>query len=112
MFALIHKNLHRKEIAASLSKTAFHRWLNGGTPHLKNLSNCDAILGTNITIEYARKFSAVALQLFQTNEVDKVHIILSKSYLNDDDKSLLGDHHKKRIWRKLALVDDGVHDGC
>ena len=110
MFATIHKNLHRKEIAASVSKSAFHRWLNGGSPHLKNLSACDAILGTNITIEYARKFTSVALQLSQTSEADKITMILAKSYLNDGDKKLLGDHHKKRIWRDISLVRDGELD--
>ena len=109
MFATIHKNLHRKEIASSVSKSSFYRWLNGNTPHLKNLSACDAFLGTKITLEYARKFSAVALQLSQTYEAAKVGMILDKSYLCECDKTLLGDYHKDRIWRTLN-ADDGVHD--
>jgi len=101
MFALIHKNLHRDEIAIFISKTTFHRWLNGGTPHLWHLNALDKALKTNTTIAYVQKFSNVALQLSQTNELSKVSEILSTSGLNDDEKSLLGDHHKRRIWRKL-----------
>lgn len=109
MFATIHKNLHREEIATSVSKKTFYRWLNGGSPHLKNLSACNFILNTDITIEYARKFCTVALQLSQTNEAAKVSKILENSYLSIDDTSLLGDHHKKRIWREIS-VDDGIHE--
>jgi len=101
MFALIHKNLHRDEIAIFISKTTFHRWLNGGTPHLWHLNELDKVFKTNITIAYAQKFSSVALQLAQTKELAKVSEILSTSGLDADEISLLGDYHKKRIWKKM-----------
>ncbi|MGE4396073.1 MAG: hypothetical protein AB7D34_01310 [Sulfurimonas sp.] len=104
MFALIHKNLYREKIATFVSKTTFHRWLNGGSPHLAHLSACDEILNTDSTVAYVRKFTGVAKQLSETNELQKVNEILKISGLEKDDITLLENHHKNRIWRKNTEI--------
>lgn len=104
MFALIHKNLYREKIATFVSKTTFHRWLNGGSPHLAHLSACDEILNTDSKIAYVRKFSSVAKQLSETNELQKVNEILKVSGLEKDDMTLLENHHKNRIWRNSTVI--------
>lgn len=106
MFALIHSNLHRQKIAIFVSKTTFHRWLNGGSPHLKHLAACDEILNTETTIAYVKNFNHVALQLSQTKDLAKISKIIETSNLSSDDKSLLGDHHKKRVWREHNQFSD------
>lgn len=110
MFAPIYSNLHRSIIATNASKTTFYRWLCGATPNLKLLATLDDKLGIKLDILYVNKFNKTAKQLTQTNEFDKITEILSLSGLGLEDKALLGDYHKNRIWKKNTLFTIGESD--
>lgn len=100
MFALIHKNLRTDRVAIFISKSTFYRWLNGTKPMLWHLSALDEAFKTNTSLAYVRKFSNMALQLSVTNETTKVVELLSSCSLLEEDKKLLGNYHKNRIWGK------------
>jgi len=101
MFAIIHINLHTDRIAHFINKSTFSRWCNGGSPSFVVLSKINEILNLHLTLEYVAKFSRIALQLSNTNEPAKINEILKLSYIEEDDKKLLADYHKNRIWRNL-----------
>lgn len=109
MFAQIHKNLRADKIAIFVSKSTFHRWLNGSQPQLWHLSALDAVLKTDTSLAYVRNFTSTAKQLSQIQELSKVGEILACSTLNNDDKILLGDYHKNKLSKKIndkGFLDD------
>jgi len=106
MFAPIYTNLHNSITATNAVKTTFYRWLCGATPDLKILAILDYKLGIKLDIPYVNEFVKTAKQLSDTNELAKIHELLSVSRLGGDDKKLLGDYHKNRIWKNSSLFCD------
>jgi len=106
MFAKIHKNLYTDKVAIFISKTTFYRWLNGMSPNLWHIAALDESLQTNTTIAYARIFTSTALQLSKTSSLQTVKEIVAKAKLDEEDKTLLAEHHKKRIWRDQKTLLD------
>lgn len=110
MFASIHKNLYRENIAKIIPNTTFYRWLNGGVPSIPPLAKaCDALIIESSSINYVNKFHSVAKKLSTTKEPNKIIEILKVEKLLDEDLKLLKHYHLNRIWRihsRIASTED------
>lgn len=112
LFATIYSNLQSQKIANFLTKTTYYRWLNGSMPHISIIYKCNEILHNDMPLAYIHNFITVASKLKNTNELEKVTEIVKNSSIKEEDKKLLSEYHKRRVWRNanksLDINDEGL----
>jgi len=83
-------------------------------PHLSIIYKCNEILSNEMPLSYIYNFITVADKLKKTNELAKVADIVKSSSLEEDDKKLLSEYHKRRVWRNanksLDINDEGLFE--
>jgi len=115
MIERIYNNLDYTNSKTGLAKSTFYHWLNGAaikTTHMAILQN---LYNFTVDIYYVYRFTTLAKQLKETNELTKVAEILNTdNTLDQADRTLLADYHINRIYRTFngTLTAEEVLNEC
>jgi hypothetical protein len=106
-FCRIYNDVTAFTDATEIGKSTVYRWLHGTPPSLPHINQIQKFLNIQLSVDYVIEFNKISKQAAEINEIDLLQEIVNESKLTQNDKIIISDFHKKRIWHRTDAFLDG-----